>query len=160
MQKCMREHSGFTLIELLLVIILIAIALGISMPFLARSAHGNRLRVAARTMVTVARYARSMAVLKQTDLSINFNLDTGEIDLVSSNVTLPQFSRMVEGVRLSYIEIFGATSPYTEGTCSVPYNRNGNCKPFNIKITDKHGNYVTVKVDALSSIKGINYGKD
>lgn len=152
------HHSSFTLIELLLVIALIGITTAIAIPFLVQSIRGHRLRTAARTTVTVARYARSMAVLKQSDLSITFNLDNGHIDLISSNTTLPSFSRVVKGVTLAYVDIQGHDSPYTEGTCTVPYYRNGICTPFSVKILDPNGNYVIVKVDALSSIRTIEYG--
>ncbi len=155
-----RTSPGFTLIELLLVIVLIGITLGIASPFLARSIQGHRLSTAARTLVTVARYARSMALLKQSDLMISFNLDTGHVELTSSNTTLPRFSRMIQGVRLEHVEIEGSDEPFTEGTCVVPYSRSGVCTPFSAKVSDQAGNYVVVKVDALSSVRTLNHGSN
>lgn len=159
MQRYTKIRTGFTLIELLLVIVLVCIAFGITMPLFVRSIHGHRLHTAARTLVTVARYARSMTLLKQSDLSITFNLDTGQIDMVSTNTMLPRFTRVVKGVALAYVDIEGADFPYTKGTCTVPYYRNGICKPFSVKILDPLGNYVIVKVDALSSVRTIEFGE-
>lgn len=158
--RILKTRAGFTLIELLLVVVLICIMLGVSAPFFVRSIRGHRLTSAARTLVTVARYARSMTLLKQSDLVITFNLDTGHIDLVSSNTALPRFARMVNDVSLAYVDIEGSESPTTEGTCTVPYYRNGICTPFSVKIVDRTGNFVIVKVDALSSVKAIIYGTD
>ncbi len=155
-----RSSAAFTLIELLMVLILISIMLGIASPFLLRSIQGHRLTTAARTLTTVARYARSMALLKQSDLAITFNVDTGHIDLVSSNTTLPRFSRMVKGVTLAYVEVDGLDGPTTEGVCTVRYSRTGVCTPFSAKVIDRAGNYVVVKVDALSSVRAIKYGAD
>lgn len=161
MQNCtLKTRAGFTLIELLLVVVLMCVILGISAPFFVRSIQGHRLTTAARTLVTVARYARSMTLLKQSDLVITFNLDTGHVDLVSSNTTLPRFSQEIKGVSLAYVDIEGSESPTTEGTCTVPYYRNGICTPFSVKVVDRDGNYVIVKVDALSSVRTITYGAD
>jgi len=149
--------SAFTLIEVLLVIVVMGIAAAIAMPSFVRSIQGQRLSAAARTLTTVARYARSMAVLKQSDLALTFNLANGQVDLVSLNTSLPSFSRSVDGVRLQEVTIEGA-DPVTEGTCSVPFLRNGVCVPFAVTIVDHNGNYVILKVDALGSVKSKVFG--
>ena len=148
---------AFTLIEVLLVIVVMGIAVAIAMPSFVRSIQGQRLSAAARTLTTVARYARSMAVLKQSDLGLTFNLANGQVDLVSSNTALPSFSREINGVRLQEVVIAGA-DPVTEGTCSVPFLRNGVCVPFAVTIVDPNGNYVILKVDALGSVKSKVFG--
>ena len=149
--------SSFTLIELLLVVVIMGIAVAIAMPSFVRSIQAQRLGSAARTVTTVARYARSMAVLKQSDLVVTFNLANGQIDLVSSNANLPSFSRVLNEVSMQEITIEGA-EPVTEGVCSVPFLRNGVCVPFAVTIADQNGNYVTLKVDALGSIKSKVFG--
>lgn len=150
---------GFTLIELLLVIIIVGIVAGIAAPSFVRSIQGQKLKTAARTMVTVARYARSMAILKQTDLTLSFNLTTGQIDLTSTNVTLPRFTRMIEGVAISSVKIAGKEEA-KEGFSSVNFRRNGICEPFEVKILSPRGNYVIVKIDALASAKATEYGNE
>jgi len=152
-----RISSAFTLIEVLLVIVVMGIAAAIAMPSFVRSIQGQRLSTAARTLTTVARYARSMAVLKQSDMALTFHLANGQVDLVSSNTSLPSFSRAVNGVRLQEVTIEGA-DPVTEGVCSVPFSRNGACAPFAVTIADHNGNYVILKVDALGSIKSKVFG--
>ena len=61
---------AFTLIEVLLVVAIIGVVTAVSTPYFVRSIRGNRLRVAARTVVMAGRYARSMAVLRQTELPL------------------------------------------------------------------------------------------
>ena len=156
--KGRRSPAAFTLMELLLVVVIIGITLGVAMPSLVESIRWHRLRSASRTLVTVARYARSMAILKQSDLSVSFNLDTGQVDLIAANTSLPRFTRILDGVALEYVAPEGM-SPITEGECSIPYRRNGTCRPFAVKIRDLNGNYILVKVDALSSVKTRESGK-
>lgn len=155
-----RRKPGFTLVELLMVIVVISVMLGIASPYLVRSIQGHRLSTGARTLVTVARYARSMALLKQSDLSVTFNLDTGHVDLVSKDTTLPRFSRVIEGVKLAWVDVEGSDGPATEGVAVVPYSRTGISVPFSAKVVDPSGNYVIVKVDALSSARTFQYGAD
>ena len=153
-----RRRRAFTLVELLLVVVIVAITAAVAMPSLVESIRWHRLRAASHTLVTIARYSRSMAILKQCNLSISFNLDTGQIDMISSNASLPRFTRVVEGVTLESVEMDGGNS-FTAGACAVPYSRNGTCRPFAVKIRDNNGNYILVKVDALSSCKTLESGK-
>jgi type II secretory pathway pseudopilin PulG len=76
-----RARHGFTLVEVLLVTALIIITTMISMPYLVKSIRGNRLRTAARTVVMAGRYARSMALLKQQEMLVRFDLDTATISV-------------------------------------------------------------------------------
>ena len=88
---------------------------------------------------------------------MTFNLANGQIDLVSSNASLPSFSRVLNEVSMQEMTIEGA-EPATEGVCSVPFLHNGVCVPFAITIADQNGNYVTLKVDALGSVKSKVFG--
>lgn len=148
------------MIELLLVVVIIGVALGGAMPSLMHSIRGQRLKTAARTVFTIARYARSMAVLKQTDLTLSFNFATGQIDLTSTNVSLPRFTRMIEGVSVASVKVEGRKEEAKEGFCEVNFKRNGLCQPFTVKIVDPRGNYVVVKVDALAGVKATEYGNE
>lgn len=145
-------RGGFTLVELLLVLVLLGVIVGISMPYFVHSIRGNRLRVAGRTLVTVSRYARSMAVLKQAEVALTFDLDSGKIDVVSSNAELPRFTRNLEGVLLESVAVADA-EPADAGVCAVPYYRNGMCRPFVVRMVDQHGAGLTVKVDALAAVR-------
>ncbi len=144
-------RPGFTLIEVLLVAAVLAILAGLALPSFVRSMRGQRLRGAARTLATVSRYARSMAVLKQSDLALVFNLANGQVDLVASNTSLPPFTRAVEGVRVEEVAVEGSEA-VTEGTCSVPFGRNGVCAPFRVRLADASGNALRLKVNALGSM--------
>jgi prepilin-type N-terminal cleavage/methylation domain-containing protein len=79
---------GFTLLEVLLVVLIIAITAGIGAPYLVNSIRGNRLRAASRTIIMAGRYARSMAVLRQRDLALTFNIDAASVR-VGDAATLP-----------------------------------------------------------------------
>jgi Tfp pilus assembly protein FimT len=73
----------------LLVLVIIGIVTAIVLPTFVRSIHGNRLRTAVRSVVMAGRYARSMAVLKQRELVLTFNLDDGVLKVEDIVITVP-----------------------------------------------------------------------
>ncbi len=69
-----RGRNGFTLLELILVAAMLGVLAAVTVPGFVQSIRGNRLRTAARRVVSSGRYARSMAVLKQRRMGIFFDL--------------------------------------------------------------------------------------
>ena len=84
-----RESRAFTLIELLLVMAIIGVLVAITAPSFARSMRGNRLRSATRTIVMAGRYARSMAVLQQHEMTVTFDIEQGLIVIEPGGVLEP-----------------------------------------------------------------------
>lgn len=80
---------AFTLVELLMVVMVIGIVTAITLPTFVRSIRGNRLRMAARTVIMAGRYARNMAILNQREMLL-------ELDTEASRVSV----RPVRSVRL------------------------------------------------------------
>ncbi len=77
-----RGRRGFTLIELLLVVVISLLAMSMAIPLFGRASRSNRMRVAARTIVASHRYARGMAVLRQSDMVLLLDETQGRIQVV------------------------------------------------------------------------------
>lgn len=76
---------AFTLLEMILVAALLAISVAIGAPYFAQSIRGNRLRIGARTVTMAARYARSMAIMRQETFRLTATLEGNEIAISSVN---------------------------------------------------------------------------
>ena len=76
-----RRKRGFTLIEVILVVVITLILLGVSLPYFAHAYKGTKLRIAARTITRMTRYARSMAIMRETTMTVVLNEETMEIYL-------------------------------------------------------------------------------
>lgn len=77
------RNPGFTLLEVLLVVVILLVTSALAVPSFIRSFRGAKLRAAARAVVMSHRYARAMAVLKQTDAAILYDSKKGSIEIVT-----------------------------------------------------------------------------
>lgn len=80
-------ENGFTLIEVILVMVLIIVISGISLPYFSGAFKRNNLRTSARTIERMTKYARSMAIMREETLTIALNHETMEIFLGSTSST-------------------------------------------------------------------------
>lgn len=76
-----RSKTGFTLIEVVLVLVVVVIISGISLPYFAGSFRGTKLRTATRTIDRVVRYARSQAIMREETMAVVINHETMQIYL-------------------------------------------------------------------------------
>jgi len=64
--------SGFTLIEVIMVVVIIMITIGVAVPTFSGRSGSIKMKDAVRSVVRISRYARSMAILEQTDCTLDF----------------------------------------------------------------------------------------
>lgn len=76
-----RHVAAFTLVEILLVVAIITIATLVTIPTLVRSIRGNRLRTAASSIVRANQYARAMALLRQQEAVLGFDISNATISV-------------------------------------------------------------------------------
>ncbi len=160
----MRRRTAFTLIEVLLVIAIMAIVTAVTLPSFVQSIRGNRLRTAARMVTMAGRYARSMAVLRQQEMLLEFNLSAGTFTVHPASATMTSnrvisaagdpdtVTRKLDRVKLVSLELTeGNAAEVTDGVCSVLYRSNGLCTPYRVVIRDEQAAAVVIEVDALST---------
>ncbi|MFA5689387.1 MAG: prepilin-type N-terminal cleavage/methylation domain-containing protein [Kiritimatiellales bacterium] len=66
------SRHGFTLIEIILVVVVIGLAAGVAIPSFRGGLSSLQMRDAERTTIRLARYARSMSILKQSECVLEF----------------------------------------------------------------------------------------
>lgn len=111
-KRLIRRRAGFTLIEVILVVVITVILLGVSLPHFAHTYKGSTLRSATRTINRMTRYARSMAIMRETTMTVVLNSESMEVFLggptqTSSNTADGELDQDVLK-RLGYVE--GETS--------------------------------------------------
>jgi len=148
-----RACRGFTLIEILLVILILGIITAVTFPILSHSIRGNRIRLATRQVVMAGRYARSMAVLQQKDLTLGFDLGARTLTVAGKDDRAVLLSRKLDEVAIESLELADDHQVLTEGSGLVTYRNNGVCTPYTVRLKDASGRQVSVVVDALSSVE-------
>lgn len=156
---CREEHTlkhrfrirGFTLIELLLVTMIIGIMLTVTVPSMAKSIRGSRLRAAASAVTRAGKYARSMAIMDQQEVRLSFH-KTGPRIEASSGVSRAKLDRTLDGVKINGFE--GPDREAGEGdTWTVSYMRNGRCTPYSVTLANNRDETITIQVDAFAKAK-------
>jgi general secretion pathway protein H len=66
---------GFTLVELLVVLALMGLALTIASPLIGNALPGTQMRASARDVATGLRYARSLAISSNTDVTFDVDVE-------------------------------------------------------------------------------------
>lgn len=95
--------------EILVVVVIALIISAIALPSFARSLQGQRLRNATRTLVIAHKFARNMAVLKQTRMAVLVDRGAGQVKV--QVVSIP--SREALAGRGKFLESRGAEPDLT-----------------------------------------------
>lgn len=149
------RSRGFTLIEIMLVVVIILIATGIAVPRLSGSSGSARMKDAVRSTVRVARYARSMAILKQTDCTLSFatnriSLTTaGSTNDVKTNtvVSLLAQRRLADKIRIAEFE--NLANDTLEKFTAVFYSSGMN-DGFDLTLEDDDNRRVEIKCNPIT----------
>ena len=82
---------GFTLIEIMLVVVIILIASAVAAPIFRGTFQSTQMTDAVRSTVRMARFARSLSILKQSDCTLTFKED--QMILTCADENEPDTSR-------------------------------------------------------------------
>ncbi len=115
------RRTGFTLIEVILVVVVIAIITGISLPFFSGAFKGMQLRTGTRSVARMTRYARSMAIMREEPYTVVLDHQKMEI-YVGAETQQQSAETETDGKidqdvlkRLGYVEGEGTTTAESLG---------------------------------------------
>ncbi len=129
---------GFTLIEVMLVVVIILIAAGVVVPKFKGTFKSTQMTDATRSTIRMARYARSLSILKQE--TCTFRFETNRLTLVcGTNSASPEASRKLpEDIEISSFENLAGTDRSSAGNRDVQFYAAGMNDGF--KVTFSAGN--------------------
>lgn len=118
----MKSQKGFTLIELVVVVGIIGILVGISVPSLIDWSNNIKYREAAQTVTTAMRRAKGQAINLNQEVTVLFTLDSSaENDNNSVRVGTEATELFKKGIEFKR----GTDCDTDSGTLSLNFNPNG-----------------------------------
>ena len=140
---------GFTLIEVMLVVVIILIAAGVAVPKFKGTFKSTQMTDATRSTVRIARYARSLSILKQEICTLRFE-DTRLLLLSGTNSVTPEVSRKLpEDIKISSFENL-AENKDPDGTRSVQFYPAGMNDGFKVTLSTDEDHHATVVCNPIS----------
>ena len=85
-----RRDRGFTMIELVIVLLILTLSAALVTPSLSRFSRTVELKAAAKKISAILRYYRSEAVYKATVFQVQFNSETGEVQVRPAETEPPE----------------------------------------------------------------------
>ncbi len=143
--------NAFTLIEILLVVVIILIATGVSVPLFRGTFQSTQMNDAVRSTVRMARYARSMSILKQDECTLRFKDGLLTLSCGGTNAAEPETSRRLPGdIKISEFENLAEADGIPDEGRAVHYYSTGMNDGFSVTFRDEKDRRVTVSCNPIS----------
>ncbi len=134
---------GFTLIEIMLVVVIILIATAIATPVFRGTFKSTQMTDAVRSTVRMARFARSLSILKQADCTLTFK--ENQMTLLCSDPSEPKTVRRFS----ADIKISDFESPSAEEQV-IHFYSNGMNDGFELTLSDDKDRRRTIECHPIS----------
>ncbi|MGE4490136.1 MAG: GspH/FimT family protein [Kiritimatiellales bacterium] len=143
--------SGFTLIEVLLVVVIILIATGISVPLFKGSFQATQMQDAVRSTLRMTRYARSMAIIKQDTCTLEFSDTRIAVRLPGeTNSTAGISRRLPDDIKISRFENQAEPDADEESGRNVRFYSSGMNDGFELTFSDTRDRRMTVTCNPIT----------
>lgn len=145
--------NGFTLIELILVLVLMGLFAGLTLPFVVSTLERIKLQSEVRQITSALQFARSEAISKKTLFTFNIDIDKNKYWLaIPKQEEVTQSKPIDETVRI--LDYQRADETLTEGTFMILFYPRGNSSGGTLRfksINDKdEKNIYAVTIDPIT----------
>jgi len=139
---------GFTLVEIMLVVVIILIAAAIAMPILKGTFQSTQMTDAVRSTARMARFARSLAIVKQRDCTLQF--EETQMVLTCEDPKEPKtVRRFPRDINISKFENTSEQTTSDKGRV-VHYYSNGMNDGFELTLSDHKDRKRTISCNPIS----------
>lgn len=147
----LNSRRGFTLVEMLVVLAIIGMLLGISLPFTSSFGKGLRIKTAARAILGTLRVARSNAITYRREYTAVFDVENGEYWIEDSGGAIfEKKRRLARSIEFKTPASEGeeAADPVTFEDDKVIFRSTGAIQGSSgsVSITDKSGDSRTISI--------------
>ena len=143
--------NGFTLIEILLVVVIILIATGISVPLFRGTFQSAQMTDAVRSTIRMARYARSISIIKQDEVTLCFKESQMSLSYGGTNNAAPEISRRLpDDIKIGSFENLAGNNKNPEEVHTVRYYPTGMNDGFKLTFGGEKNRSSTVTCNPIT----------
>ncbi len=153
------SEKGFTLIEITVVLFLIVLMVGISIPKVRDVLSTDRLNKTARQLMGMSRELRSDAAREQVDYELHFDVDRHCLWKYSADMTAEKRDEVKKsaialpgGVRIRDVQIYGEAKK-TNGEAVIRFFKKGYVQPAVVHLAYEDKNMTLVFNPFVSAVK-------
>ena len=144
----LKASEGFTLLELVIVILVIALAVGISIPALTHGSAIFQLRAGGRDVLNMFRYAREKAITEQQRLMVVVDRETQKMVLSDEFGDGARTLAMPQHVRIERVVLEGRE--LVQGPLVIHFLPNGSSENAEIVLVSDSGAVLRVVTDPIT----------
>jgi type II secretion system protein H len=137
------RNQGFTLIEIMLVVVIILIAIGVAVPAFRGTLQSTQMKDAVRSTIRMSRFARNMAILKQTDCTLEFTDSRIELRYASTNEP-SSTRRFPEDIQIELFENLSIETDEPMEAQTAGFYSNGTVDGFKLTLQDSKNRTQTI----------------
>jgi type II secretion system protein H len=147
------DQNGFTLLELVLVLVLMGLIAGLTLPFVVSTLDRIKLQSEVRQIASALQFARSEAISKKTLFTFNIDINKNQYWLaIPKHEEITQSKQLDETVQI--IDYKRADETLTEGTLMILFyplgNSSGGTLRFKSLDDKKEENIYAVIIDPIT----------
>jgi Tfp pilus assembly protein FimT len=131
-------------------VVIILIATGIAVPLFRGTFKSAQMQDAVRSTVRMARYARSLSILKQNDCTLQFKDSQLLLSCGETNRSDTLSRRISDGIKMSYFENRAHPQRSPEEDRMVRFYSNGMNEGFELVLSDDDERRVTIDCDPIT----------
>ena len=158
MNRGIKGDNGFTLLELVLVLVLMGLIAGLTLPFVASTLDRIKLQSEVRQIASALQFARSEAISKKTLYTFNINIDENQYWLgipKEEEVTQPKpIDKTVRVLDYKELENQETDDTLTEGAFMILFYPQGNSSGGTLRFIstndDDEENIYAVTIDPIT----------
>ena len=152
--------QGFTLIEVLLVVVIILIATGISVPIFRGTLQSTQMTDAVRTTIRMARFARSMSIIKQDECILRIKEDRLTLSCGDTNSAEPEISRRLPNdIKIGSFENLAEADKNPDEGHVVHFYPTGMNDGFKLTLSGQKDRRSTVTCNPISGKTSVEEGR-
>ena len=166
-----RSQSGMTFLEVMTVVIITAVMTVFTIPNLKGPHEFNKMRASAREIISLMRYARSMAVLHEVEVAMEFDVEENnyrlDLDQVGKKMERRERRKMDKAEEtnwralqknVNFLAVASWDAPAEKGIARIVFYPDGSASDATIVLENEMKQHMSVELNRATALAEVTKG--